>query len=284
VADSTDIFLYPGEASPNDVRLRQTNVAGAFDAATYSAVHALSESFRNVRDRSLYLDSERHPTNGDEGGTAEGPPAFDPSLYNWTIPSTRILVGRYWSNGAIDLSWLANESALTNWTIPSDRAARTRSLWPDTNQPTTWLSSVTPIIGWALSYERMAHGLGPRADTNTDHAWLAYPSPIIGWNAPTDRQARAMGRWAPETNSDNAWIFSVLPVPFDGAIFPGIAELVGSRTPPSPRLAVAQHWAWYDLSWLHDVIPLTDPVAPSTSRPRPIAPIMSARRRKKRRR
>jgi hypothetical protein len=224
-----------------------------YTAAFYPAIRQLNEnSIRNVRISSLYAGP----------GYAESLGIFNPAQLSWQIQTV----------------------------VTRD----VRLYQRDTNRDHAWIFENLPVVvefdpalqPWTIPADRMAHASGQwRQETNPDVSWMASVSPISGWTAPMERLPHALGRWTPETNLDNAWLFSVQPVAFDGALFPGIAELVGARTPMGPRLAVVYYLSLVDLSWVHDVIPLTDPLPGPTFIPlRPIAPIMSARRRNKRRR
>ena len=221
----------------------------AYDPAVYSATLLLSQSYRNVRNGSL--------TAGYDGLLLGG--FFHPKVNPWAIPADRMGVGlRYRRGTETELGWLFQ-------TPPA--------VFDPSSQP------------WVTATDRLAPGRRYPRDTNTDVSWLANNVPITGWNAPTDRLARASAVWRQETNPDNAWLSSAQPVVvvFDPALFPGIAALVGYWTPSSASLQTAYYLALVDLSWVHDVIPLTDPEAGAFIRLRPIAPIVHSRRRKRRR-
>lgn len=216
--------------------------------------------------------------------------SYDPAPQDWTIHTERMgLELRGPRDTTPDLSWLANASALTGWNLPADRVSRLAHLWPDTQQTNPWLGSVSPIVGWNAPTDRLSRALGSwKRETSSDLSWLSPNLPqtfdpaLQGWIIPADRMAHALGRWTAETNPTYGWITPDLLIVFDPAVFPGIAELVGWSTPKSASLSMQRAVFVYDLSWLHDVIPLTDPVASTFIRLRPIAPIVHARRRRRR--
>lgn len=234
----------------NDTDVR---ILDAFEPETFPAIDQLASCFRNVRNRSLYKDGERKPFAGNAVGAAsEEEPAFDPAVESWAIRSERTHAR----------SWVLRETA--------DALA--------------WLSVPVPMVGWNCPDVRMGRGQGPRPDTNPDVAWMATPVPISGWTAPTDRMDRVLARWTPEVNPDHAWMAESQPVveAFDGALFPAIAELVGQWTPASARVDTVRSVFLFDLSWVHDVIPLTETPPVPFINLRPIAPIMNRRRRRRR--
>jgi hypothetical protein len=142
------------------------------------------------------------------------------------------------------------------------------------------------VVPWSIPADRMGARLSGRADTNLDLSWLtalgSYDPAIAAWTIDSQFVARAKYWTAPWTSID--WCTATLPAaPFDAALFPGIAELVGWRTPNGTILALPLGGFVYDLSWVHDVIPLTDPVTGTVIHIRPIAPIMNRRRHRRRR-
>ena len=221
------------------------------DAAFYSAIVQLAESFRNVRDRSLSFGGERKPIETSGSGASAEAPVFDPAQQTWQIDSQRVERSVYWTSPWMDLVWRVHDPRLQSWTIDSQRMVRTR-YWTSSDADVSWLTPVTPVTGWTAS---------------------------------SDRASPVLARWDADTNLDNAWIYNALPVVvvFDPALFPGIAELVGWRTPNGTLLALPLGGFVYDLSWVHDVIPLTDPVTGTVIHIRPIAPIMNRRRHRRRR-
>ncbi len=174
---------------------------GLFDPAVSSpAFSQLSNSFRNVQNRSLYLDGEKRPSAG--GGLFQAPAApFDPSTQSWSIDSQRRVRGKRppmsWTRSGYFTGIYDLDPALRDWTIQSG-TYRSRNRRPN-------LSTQTP-----------------------------------------------------------EWIAPTVSVNFPLGLYQGIAQLQGVRTPARRNLQVQRYASLYDLSWLHDVIPLTDPT-PSTT-------------------
>ena len=163
------------------------------------------------------------------------------------------------------------------------RNVRIRSLSAGEDQ--LFPGGFTPVLlRWSLPWDRMAPGPTYIPDTHVDPAWiaatLAFDPAQCNWSIDSQRVPNA--RYRTDTNRDSAWVVATLS--FDPALYAPVAQIHGTRTAESLVLAVQLQVALYDLSWVHDVIPLTDPDAETIIHLRPIAPIMSARRRNKKRR
>lgn len=64
-----------------------------------------TNSLRNVRDRSLYLDGEKRPSHG-QGGATDAVAAFDPAVSEWPIDSQRVASKPYWTSRWHGVDWL----------------------------------------------------------------------------------------------------------------------------------------------------------------------------------
>ncbi len=232
--------------------------------------------------------------------TANLQAAFDPAVADWHIDTTSYEKRNYRDGDYPDSAWMApvlnpvTNPAIRSWVNESVRMA---------GYPRRRLSRGIGTIGfffttvfdpatqaWHIEtrlYEKRAYRNGDYPDVS----WLAptiTPSTnpaIRSWTILTDqtpdRNARAIHNFL--AGFDQSWMFENLPVPFDSAFYAAVSQLVGEQTPERDQLEMALYLGLYDLSWVHDVIPLVDPVPGATVIPRPIAPIMAARRRKKRR-
>ena len=93
---------------------------------------------------------------------------------------------------------------------------------------------------------------------------------------------RSHAPWMDGPSQD--WLTVNIPTPFDARLVVHSSDdRLGEKRSRIPKFQVSYYPYLYDMSWVHDVIPLTDPVVVAP-RLRPIAPIMSARRRTRRRR
>ena len=94
----------------------------------FSGISQLTDSFRNVRDRSLYLDAEKHPVQG-EGGGVDTTPVLDPSQFTWSIDSQRVPGRKYWTGPWTGIDWIRIPStvfdpATVSWSTDSQRPVR----------------------------------------------------------------------------------------------------------------------------------------------------------------
>jgi hypothetical protein len=87
------------------------------------------DSQRNVRDRSLYLESEKRPGHGLGGGSV-GPAPFDPAFYEWGIESQPVPRQPYWTSQWIGNDWVsasvtaAFDPATIPWSSDSQRPSK----------------------------------------------------------------------------------------------------------------------------------------------------------------
>lgn len=98
----------------------------------WAAINQLAESFRNVRDKSLYGDGEKRPVQGSSASDAFIP-EYDPQIDPWGIPSTRVPGKPYWTSAGPSVDWIENpvqqdtfDPATHSWTINSTYPRRTR--------------------------------------------------------------------------------------------------------------------------------------------------------------
>ena len=206
--------------------------------------------------------------------TANLQPSTNPAVNDWHIDTVRTNDKRvpqrkavlypdaqeqWWATAAASFATIAAQ----DWhidTVMTDTAITKREtylLWPDAQEQ--W---------W------------------TAFATLAAKVAAQDWHQDTTRTTRSafVDRRLRQYDPDHAWIYTaVQSVPaFDPAFMAGITQLCSNMTEPQAKLALGLYADFYDLSWLHDVIPLTDPTTGKIHL-RPIAPIMSARRRNRRR-
>jgi len=217
------------------------------------AVEQLANSFRtDEKAPYLYLPSE------DIGWLYANLPTFNPALFIQGQSSFR-----------------------TNSKAPYRASA-------DTN--IGWLYAVTSTFDPALFIQSQPSLRTPsrslyRYATSEDMGWLYATLPVVFdpqylIHVVDDQIARARRRAPQNDQPSQAWIYANLPA-FNPAFF--IQGQPSFRTDEREELELA-YQAWVnDLSWLHDVLGLVDtPFVPGTVYQRPIAPIMSARRRRRR--
>lgn len=270
-----DVYLYPGEANPNDVRLRP-----AFDPAVYHAVRQLTDSVRNVRLLSL--------TAGDDAALLGG--FFKPETVPWWIPCERVASSiRYRYEVPRDFTPIQFVPNTQAWWLDSVRMGTGVRYQRDTHRDTAWSYQAVPVIfdpsgqPWTIDSQRnIRRQLLTAGDDETFLGGFFDPK-TVPWHIESRRvEAPA---WWPSDQPDAAWITPNLVVapPFDAALFPAIAELVGHRTPRQASLVLQGGSYVFDLSFVHDVLGLTDPVPSALIKLRPIAPIMNRRRQRRRR-
>lgn len=220
----------------------------------------------------------RRDTNTDVAWIYQNlPVVFDAANFNWTQQTERSKGGKaYRRDTNTDVSWIfpnlpAFDPTTYPWAVPSDRTARRPSSylhWRTTPTGAGVPDQFDPAIqSWHIqsdTYQSRAwYSDSPRPD-----AWLV-PSAVFDpalWPGTTiashRRWNKLTGRWQPDL--DNAWIQTSVPVnpPFDATTQFAAIGIPGTRTPARARLQVARYQWFYDLSFVHDVIPLTDTVVP----------------------
>ena len=224
------------------------------------------------------------------------PVVFDPAIQEWTQSTDRTAPGpRYRLDTNTDISWIfpnlpAFDPALQDWTQATTRTATGKRYQRDTNTDVSWIFPTLPVFDpatcpWAVQSDLPQRKSSSYLQRRTGPAGFAVYDPAF-WPATTIHSYRLWkapkGLWQPDL--DNAWIQTSIPPPFDATTQFAALGIPGTRTTARARLLVSRYQSFYDLSFVHDVIPLTDPVAATVIHLRPIAPIMSARRRNKKRR
>ncbi len=120
-------------------------------------------SIRNVRNRSLYLDGERHPIQEGGGGTSVAP-IYDPTFQQWTIPSYRGPSRKYWTDTWNGNDWLnptitsAFDPSQQTWSTDNPRMAD-----PTRDRLMCWTRSgyFVPVFfdpsqeGWTIDSQRV---------------------------------------------------------------------------------------------------------------------------------
>ena len=232
--------------------------------------HAQLNEWDIPADRMRLGPRYQRDTNTDVSWIFPNLPAFDPSTQNWTSDSPRTTksLGRFIRETSFDTAWMGAQYA---WPIPSDRMAPGRQYRRDTNTDVAWIFPNLPVVfdpaiqDWKIH----SHTYRSRAwwsDRPLPIAWLV-PSVVFDpalWPGTTidshRRWNKRTGQWQPDL--DNAWLQTSVTVnqPFDATTQFAAIGIPGTRTPAGARLQVARYQSFYDLSWLHDVIPLTDPV------------------------
>lgn len=233
---------------------------GTFDPSTFPWSN-YGYGDRPFLDQSLFQDAAKGQARGGFGG-GEAPAPFDPSVVNWTVDSgvpAKRQSPSYWRN-ALKAS-------------QSFGLLDVRPLQPSFDQ---------------LGYSSRMRGRNIRPNISDDlfgWVWANLPTVFDASLLPhvSDDRTRDRYQKAPRLDQfSQAWIAQNLP-PFDVSLtaHSGDPFRMGDRA----RLVVALYQFYSDLSWTHDVLGLIDPpVVPDVILPRPIAPIMAARRRNKRRR
>lgn len=246
-----------------------------------------------------FFSTPRHPARDlerwDQDDATFDVIVVSPAINDWFQDTVRTAPGpRYLRDAGQSVGWIfptlpvsSYDPAPQDWTIHTERMGLEMRVQRYTNPDLSWLANVSPITGWNAPVDRLGTGARYQRDTNVDRSYLAIVTPpfdpaLQAWSIPADRMAHALGRWTAETNPTYGWITPDLLLVFDPALFPGIAELVGWSTPKPASLSIQRAVFVYDVSWVHDVIPLTDPAASTFIRLRPIAPIVHARRRRRR--
>lgn len=233
--------------------------AGAFDPSTFPWSN-YGYGDRPFLDQSLFQDAAKGQARGGFGGGTP-PPPFDPSVFNWTVESgvpSRRKAPNFWN----DALKAAQSFGLLD----------TRPLQPAFDQ---------------LVYSFGMRGRNLRPNVSDDlfgWIWANLPVPFDAALLPHVSDDRTRDRYTKTPWLDQfsqAWVTQNLP-PFDPAFFAHSGDPF--RMEDRARLAVALYQFYSDLSWTHDVLGLTDP-PPVADVPllRPIAPIMAARRRNRRR-
>jgi len=249
----------------DDANFDVVNFAQAFDPATQDW-HI--DTARTSQRLGRFL-RETVPDNAWMGDHAQ--------LNAWGIPADRMRLGlRYQRDTNTDVSWIfptlpVFDPVNFNWTQQTEQTQGGKTYQRDTNPDTSWMFPNLPaafdpaIQDWHIdsnTYQSRAWW----SDRPLPDAWLV-PSVVFDpalWPGTTidshRRWKKLTGRWQPDL--DHAWITFNLPVvvPYDPTTGFAAVGIAGERTRPIPTLVVQRYQSLYDLGWLHDVIPLIDPV------------------------
>lgn len=149
-----------------------------------AAISQLSESFRLVRDRSLYHDQEKRPVQGSSASN-NVIPEYDPQIVQWVVPNHRTKGKPYWTSTGPSIDWINNpvSQASSNpathpWAIHSQFVRKTRP------EQMSWTKSGFFIslfynpaqAGWTVNSQRVPGG-----------PWWTSPDPTVDWISPTLR-------------------------------------------------------------------------------------------------
>lgn len=149
-----------------------------------AAISQLSDSFRNVRNRSLYGDGEKKPTQGPGGSSLTGP-EYDPQINIWNVDSHRVPGKPYWTSPGPSVDWIeaprqaqSFDPATHPWAIDSTVPRRTRPV------QMSWTKSGFFVAlyhnpaqaGWVLDSQRVPGG-----------PWWTSPDPHTDWIDPVVR-------------------------------------------------------------------------------------------------